>query len=334
MKLNLNQIKEITLGAVRIEENEGFFNFFRFTKEQEELYKAVGYDSYIKTFSTAGIKLSFKTDSKTLLLNFTTKVCSSRKYFSFDVFVNGKNIGYLDNFEVVKLPEDYTKAELPLGEFSKAFDLGDGIKDVCVHFPWSVNAVIKEISLDDGALLEAVRPDKKMLIYGDSITQGYDVLRPSMHYAARLSEAFGAEGYNKAIGGEVFLPELAQLKDDFTPHYITVAYGTNDWGRYERETFKDKCKAFYKTLSENYPDTKIFAITPIWRKELNEIRKFGKFTEIETEIENAVKNLKNVTLISGFDLVVKDEKYYADFRLHPNDKGFDFYYNNLYLKLK
>lgn len=35
MKLNLKQIKEITLGAVRVEEDNGYVSFFRFTKAQE-----------------------------------------------------------------------------------------------------------------------------------------------------------------------------------------------------------------------------------------------------------------------------------------------------------
>ena len=334
MKLNLEQIKKITLGTCRIEEKDGLFHFFRFTKEQEKLYEDAGYDSYIKTFSTAGIKLSFKTNSKSLFLSFNTGICSSRKYFSFDIFVNGKCIGHLDNFEGVTLTGDYTTTELPLGEFSKEFDLGEGEKTVCVYFPWSINAQIKEISLDSGASLESARPQKKMLIFGDSITQGYDVLRPSAHYAAKLCEDLEAEGFNKAIGGEKFLPRLATLKDDFTPDYIMVAYGTNDWRWHKKELFHENCTGFYSELSKNYPTSKIFAITPIWRKDCDLKTDVGDFSNAEKEIISATENLENVTMISGFDLVPKDEKYYADLCLHPNDEGFMFYYNNLFKKIK
>ena len=37
MKLSFNQIKEISTGCARVEEENGFVNFYRFTKEQEEL---------------------------------------------------------------------------------------------------------------------------------------------------------------------------------------------------------------------------------------------------------------------------------------------------------
>lgn len=334
MKLNLKQIKEITLGSVRVEEDNRYTSFFRFTKAQEELYKATSDNAYIKSFATAGIKLSFKTNSKTLFLSCLTEATSTRKYFSFDVFVNGKSIGFLDNFEGVDLPEDYTTTNLLLGEFSKNFNLEEGVKNVCVYFPWSVKVALKELSVDDGAFIEAIRPEKKLLIYGDSITQGFDVLRPSVHYTAKLSEMLGAEGFNKAIGGEKFFPKLAELNDDFTPDYITVAYGINDWRRNDRNTFNNNCAGFYKALAKNYPTSKIFAITPIWRKDCNEKVAFGLFADAENDILKIAENFENVSVISGSELVPKDERYYADSRLHPNDEGFDFYAKNVCSKLK
>ena len=48
MKLDLSQIKEITLGAVRIEEADNAVHFYRFTKHQQELYKARSSDFYKK----------------------------------------------------------------------------------------------------------------------------------------------------------------------------------------------------------------------------------------------------------------------------------------------
>ena len=39
MKLNIEQIRAISCGAVRVEETDFGVSFFRFTKEQEEMYK-------------------------------------------------------------------------------------------------------------------------------------------------------------------------------------------------------------------------------------------------------------------------------------------------------
>jgi len=330
MKLNLEQIKAIATGAVRAEEANGAVRLYRFTKEQEELYRVSNPDFYEKSFAAAGIKLYFRTDSTKLKLKVSLSRGSSRQYFSVDVLADGKVVGYLDNFSEMTLPKEYAKIEFPDGILEKEFGLGEGIKEVCVHLPWSRGIVIEELSIDDGAFTEAVKPRKKLLVYGDSITQGYDALRPSERYPAKLADVLGAEELNKGIGGEVFRPELAALKDDFSPDYITVAYGTNDWGRVDRETFRKNCCGFYTALSQNYPEAKIFAITPIWRKDWETETAFGSFADVEKEIRDAVKDLKNVTVISGIDFVPKDENYFSDLYLHPNDEGFAYYFANLW----
>ncbi len=334
MKLNLNQIKEITIGAVRVEEENGLINLYRFTKEQEDLYKARSQDFYMKTFSTAGIRLLFRTNSKSLYLKVVTEQGSSRTYFSLDVFCDGKPVGFIDNFSNVVLAHSYTKIQLPFGEFSKEFQLGDGIKTVCIYMPWSAKTSIKEMIVDDDAFTEAIKPQKKLLAFGDSITQGYDGLRSSNRYVAKLADEFGLEEINKGIGGEVFFAEFAKLKEPFVPDYITVAYGTNDWNRKEFNTFEINCRGFFENLSLNYPDAKIFAITPIWRKDMHEERAFGEFKKVDEYIRSVAKDFKNITVISGFDFVPKEESLFADMRLHPNDKGFEHYFNSLYDKIK
>ena len=214
MKLNLSQVRDITTGAVRIEEIDNEFHFYRFTKCQEKLYLDRSNDKkndfYAKTFSLSGVQMRFRTNSQTLFLNVDTVKGSSRRYFSFEVFVNGKRIDTLKNFSETELSENYTNLEFSLGNFSKTFCLGEDEKEVCIYFPWSVKAILKEICIDDGSFIKPVLPRKKILCFGDSITQGYDVLYPSNKYATKLANILDAEEYNKAIGGEVFFPELAK----------------------------------------------------------------------------------------------------------------------------
>lgn len=338
MKLNLNHFKQITTGAVNIVEEDEKFSFCRFTKEQQDLYQNRNQLFYDRTFSPAGIKFSFKTDSKKLFIKLKASYLSSlipvRNYFSVDVYVNKKSVGYIDNFSDLELERDYTQREFALGEFSKTFMLGDGEKQVCIHLPWSVRILIEEISVDDNAFIESIKPKKKLLAFGDSITQGFDALRPSNRYTARLADKLDAEEFNKGIGGEGFFPELSELKDPFVPDYITVAYGTNDWNGIDKETFQYNCKTFFDNLSKNYPDSKIFAITPIWRKDHDEERLFGAFETVERYIRELVEQNQNTTLVTGYDLVPQDENYFADLRLHPNDNGFGYYAENLYRKIK
>ena len=329
MKLDLSQIRAITLGAEEVTLEQDGFHFCRFSHDQRELYNGVHDDFYRKTFATSGVKLSFSTDSETLTLAVLLTAASSRTYFSVDVFVNGNMLDAIDNLND-DLPQNYTQVKLPLGAYTKTFALGKGTKDVCIYLPWSACAVLKSLELDNGAKIVPCKPKYKLLAFGDSITQGYDAQRPSNKYITRLAEALDAEEYNKAIGGEEFYPAMAETEAGTAPDYIVVAYGTNDWSHSTRQQLTERCTAFYAILSAKYPNAKIIAMTPIWREDWQMEKPVGPFHDVEDIIRNAVKDLKNVTVVRCFDMVPKDAAFFADLRLHPNDAGFDHYFQNLH----
>lgn len=327
MKLNYETVKKITCGAARITEDGGF-RFYRFTQEQEEVYRKYRSWFFEKTFSTPGVCLNFNTDSRNLYLKVDVSRATTRSCFAFDIFCDEKLTDCIRNFEDNDIPELNQRA---LGEYSKNTDLGEGNKTVKIVFPWSVTPVIKEISLDDGAYVTPVKSKKRIIMYGDSITHGYDALHPSNTYAYRFCEMMGAELYNKAISGEVFAPEVSEFADNFTPDLITVAYGTNDWGAdTEYSVFKENSRKFYDNLAKNYPDTKILAITPIWRTEVNGQRKIGSFDNVKKQIFDIASGCDNIIPLCGYDFVPKSPEYFSDKHLHPNDSGFYFYAKNLY----
>lgn len=331
MQLNLKQITEITLGAARVTEEENGFNFYRFTENEEELYKQRSENSYVRTFATSGVKFYFKTNSKTISIKGETFEASSRSYYSIDVFVNGKKIDNIDNFLNSNLLGEYTTTAFPIGEFEMHLSLGDGEKEVKIYLPFTTKTVIKKLSLDDDAVLSPIKPKYKLLAYGDSITHGYDALNPSAKYITKLAEYLDAEEINKAIGGEIFWPDLVKNKLDFTPDFITVAYGTNDWAKMVTfEEFYPNCKGFFGNLKNNYKRTPIFAITPIWRKdfELSD-RHLGEFKNVEENIKKIAEELGGITVISGFNLVDHNENLFGDLRLHPNNEGFKQYFESL-----
>ncbi len=331
MRLDLNAIKAVSWGAVRIGEENGY-RFYRYTKEQEEVYAKHHPEFMDKVYSTSGICMEFVTDSRSLTLDVDTAPSTTRKFYAFDVFRDGVKVGELANVT----PHDALfGTEFILGNARKQFDLGGGVKTVKLQFPWSVTAKVNEISLDDGSFVNPAAAKAKMLCFGDSITQGYDARYPSLSYVSRLADLLDVEVVNKAIGGEVFFPELAQCREDFEPKYITVAYGTNDWTGREYTDFRDRCFRFYAALAKHYPQAKIFAITPIWRRDENEEKPMGKFETVRNTILEAVREYENIIPIDGYDFVPHDgEAYFSDLRLHPNDQGFRHYAEKLYGAMK
>lgn len=326
MNLSFEQIKDITLGAAQVVQEEDGVHFHRFTRAQEELYRVQREHLYKKTFHTSGIALSFRTNSTTLQLTGEPYGSTGRYCFSLEVQVNGQTIGAVENYSTVDLPDNYASIKLPLEPFDSSFNLGPGEKDVRVNLPWPVALTLSRISLDDGAFVTPVKPKYQMLCYGDSITHGYDALLPSRKYVSQLAQYLEAEEHNKAIGGDWFFPELVLQKEDFEPDYISVAYGTNDWSRWTLDVIIENSKAFFVNIHSTYPNAKVFVITPIWRKDEFVPRKSCDFAELEGIIADAIRGYDNMMLIPGYDLVPHDESYYSDLRLHPNDKGFACYF--------
>ncbi len=150
-----------------------------------------------------------------------------------------------------------------------------------------------------------------------------------------MADTFSAEARNKAIGSEVFKPELAALIDeDFSPDYITVAYGTNDWAHSDTETFVRDCHGFYNNLSRLYPDAKIFALAPIWRGDMGDTSPCGRFSFIGKTIGEVVRELPNVTFIDAHAFVPSTPECFAPDLLHPSDLGFSHYGRHLVEELK
>ena len=329
MKLSIEQLRSMTQGAVRVFEIDGSVCFRRFTDEQEELYRISNEEFWKKTFSTAGIKLCFETNSEIMNLSVLALESTSRTYFSIDVFSDDQFVGAIENHTEDGLAGDYTEVRFPLGHFEKEFVLGSGMKTVTIYLPWSVELRIESLCLDDQAEIIPVKSEKTLLVFGDSITHGYDAVHPVNRYAAQAARALQAEEYNKAIGGEVFFPELAEAKENFDPDYVLVAYGTNDWGLTTWDKFSKNCREFYKILAEQYPKANIYALAPIWRKDFEEVRECCDFRQVAAYIHEVTKPYSNIKVIDCFDFVPKEERYFADFKLHPNDKGFEHYGKNL-----
>ena len=332
MKLSLEQIKDITVGAESVKKIDGKIAFFRFNDEELLAYSTTAHVT--KTYSTAGIQLEFITDAVAIRLAGSLAHGSSRLYYCIEVFADGNLAGDIRNFEYEDMKLPYTGKKLPLDDFDKTIPLGEGEKNVRVVLPWSVAPLFDTIELVGANFVRANKREKNMLVYGDSITHGYDTLSPSKAYSVAVPFELSANAINKAIGGEIFFPTLSKIRSSITPDYITVAYGTNDWAKCTYEEFKANAEEFFTGLSHLYPTAKIFAITPIWRKEINTVTTKFTFEDIKNTFDKIAQKLENLTVISGFEFVPQDENLYADLRLHPSDEGFEYYKSALLREIK
>lgn len=324
MKLTMAQIKAAVRGVAYITEEDGLVRLHRFTEAQEEFYKGVKDEHYHRTFATAGVVLEFDTDSERLSLDVRCSKGSSRRWFAHSILVDGKSLGTLGG----NYPDG------GYADVNGSWALGEGTKRVKILFPWSVCSRIRALTLDEEALFEPVRKEGSVLIFGDSITHGYDSSVPERSYASQLAEYLDADCINKAIGGEVFRPGLAELVDDVRPNLITVAYGTNDWSRKTPDVIRENATAFFVGLRRNYPHTPIIILAPVWRKVWQEARPGGDFRGVAELLKGIAGEIGNALFIDCFGFIPQELSLYSPDGTHPNDAGFRFYAEGLISTLK
>ena len=320
MRLTYNQICSVTLGAVRMEQTNGEIRFFRFSEQEQQMYRMRREESWLRSFATAGIRLEFDTNSSFLVLEAEIYPSTSRRFFTHSIFVNGERIGEISGV----LPDDVQKMHV-----KKQFTLGSGNKRISILLPWSVESRLLALELSDGAWFTPVKKARKLLSYGDSITQGYDAEKPENAYIVRLADWLNAELICKAIGGERFCPQLVQLCEVSDPDLITVAYGSNDWSLSGREEFLHDSRAFFQILANRFPDIPIIALAPIWRADMHRQTSVGNLAGIAADYQSIAEEIGNMTVIDCMDFMPHDSDFYRDRKLHPNDLGFRYYADTL-----
>ena len=309
MELTIEQIRQITTGASYLEEQDGWISFSRFTKSQRA-YLMKEEMRALRVGAAAGMKLDFFTDASAVSFAYETVRASGQNWCYFDVYVDRE----------LRLHEGKKGVEDDRGTIELAFP--SGRKQVTVYLPCLFSVRISDFTLTDATEVEPVRKSKKMLFFGDSITQGYTAEFPSLTYAHQLCDRMDAELFNQAIGGDKFDADLLDESLGFPADTVFVAYGTNDWSNdaaIEREASR-----FLEKLTRLYADAKIVLILPLWRKDYPDLERAGRipFLEAREQIRRACAPYPQIQIVDGFRIVPHMEPFFQDLRLHPNDLGF------------
>ncbi|MBE6970903.1 MAG: SGNH/GDSL hydrolase family protein [Ruminococcaceae bacterium] len=309
MELTLSQLRSITLGALKIEQEADGFHFYRITPTQTAAFTRATESFGPKCLTTSGIRLDFYTDSSHLSLSWHKARTTTRKMLYFDVLVDGDPVINCGTLDCGKQPE---------GSFS--ISLPEGSHHLQVFFPTLTIPVLRSVVLDDGASLTPHLPSMRILIHGDSITQGYDAQHPSGCYANLVARHYDAEIVNQAVGGACFNPEVVEPVGDFD--FVLVSYGSNDWSKKNPDAFKADAAAFMYRLNEFYGHVPRFLVLPVWRGDIDERTDTAGDFMVCREWLRKIASDRSIQPLDDFDLLPHDTHLLSDGYLHPNDQGF------------
>lgn len=326
MKLHATELGKIIHNVLSwsIDEN-GRVQLNRFSEKQRQTYALESQDWAMKTLSSASATFDFITDSDYIALKFDLFPGSSQKWGSIDLYVDG--VFYANRF-AGDLSIKLVGFELPAGQHR-----------VTVYFPWSAQTVISEVRLCDGASVIAVEKSMKLLCFGDSITQGYTSRFTSLSYVNQVTRALDAEVVNQGIGGYYF--NEATIDDSivsYKPDLITVAYGTNDYSRYETaREYAEHTGAYIRKLADLFPDTKILGILPLYRNDQNhQVRKLYRSYSLDDAraiLRGHYEACPHGYVLEETGIPHIPEAYAPDF-LHPNEFGFSIMSQGIVRKIR
>lgn len=309
MKLSLEQIRSITVGAVDIWQEADGVRFAKCTKKQVEAWYKLRPERAGNVDSATGVRLDFHTNSR----NFSFTPVQKAKY---EIYID-------DVMTHVFVEEDFSS------ERKKMIQLDGEEHRITLYLPAHSIGVLESVEIDDDASIRAHEFDCKILFLGDSITQGWDSTWDSLSFAQCTSRFFNAESVIQGIGGAVFHESLFDTNLDFDPDVVVVAYGTNDWRFYATQEEGEKnCQEFLKQLMKKYGNKTVFGISPIWRKDREKNLSMGRFEVCASYVKKNIMS-HDLILIDGETLTPHQADFYFDEFLHPNTSGFEIYALNL-----
>ena len=297
----------------------------RFTPAQLADYAAAPAQE-VRSRCAAGICIALTTDSAEISIDFSSGN-GARSIAFFDLTVNGmlaatagwENYAGGRNCVTFQIPHESARQE----------------QVVHIYLPHCRELILHAVTLPDAASAAPIAaPERTLLCLGDSTTQGMTAKSPFSTVAVQLARFLDMRLLNQGVGGDVFDAVHLDALPGTPPSLITVAYGTNDWGRTETaEAFRKTAADYLKKLRDLYSASEIFVLTPIWRADWQEVRAMGSFADIAASIADVTSQFPNMTLINGLDLVPHMPEYYADGKVHPNDAGFLHYALNAARKI-
>ncbi len=299
-------IEDVFKHCISVEKtSDGYFPL-RFSEQRLKNYEIYPVIPYSRC--TAGITMEFSTDAETI--SFDYEINKSFWNPTFDVYENGEYAATVECGQRIWGRFEYTKK-------------AEGRVDIIITLPNAAETGILNPQL--GNFTTDVTGDKaKVLVLGDSISQGLYGTGSSKNWVFLLSQELDFDYLNLSVGGETFRKSALDRDVPFQPDHIIVALGTNDlfYTRY-LNVMEKEADRYLEQLDEIYPDVPVTIITPFWMRNLNSAanQDFRTLFLAYTKVLKELGAKYGYEVIDGTELIPNNAAYYAD-DVHPNEHGF------------
>ncbi len=318
-----DKTKQLFHGCIEVEEREKGYLAKRFTPKQFERYTKMPWCIY--PYCTAGVYMEFVTDAEEISFDYSFS-CLFFPQVIFDIFENDIYMSFIREPDASQSGHVTYKKKTP------------GSVKMKIYLPYTGETHISNIQFGNYKTTREKRKHK-LLVYGDSISQGLMGSHPYMSYVPLVSDVIGADYLNLSVGGDLFDAEMIDPALPFDPTVIIVALGTNDLpfiGDYKK--IKKNIENYFVKIKETYPGIPINVISTIWQTDIERFETEEERNKYKLYMQIYNKTIKEsdkagCNTIKGLEIMPHVPEYFTD-HAHPNDIGFLQYALNLLRYLK
>lgn len=301
MQFTRQNFEQFAVGAACHEFTDDAWRPQRIPRQMRPLYEAAEV-SRTRMLCPAGVRLRFVSDTRRLDMRWRCGVCA-RQIFKGALVVDGgapvvvgSEVGGEWSGHIHGQPD----------HVSHTFDL---------WLPHMAATEVLAVELDDGCRLEAAASlAKRWLVYGDSITQGMQAVRPTDTAFGICARSLDAEVLNLGIGGAKLDPELATTIPDWPCDVISIAYGTNDFntGRTVAE-YRRHAASLLDALEAGHSGTPTLLISPlIWAGRHDRNAAGATLDDFRAAAHDVAQGRRTVTVVPGERLIDDDPTCFVD----------------------
>ena len=310
-------LSELFHGVYKLEEREGAYGEpkigggafipMRFSAERMDDYVTYNESAKIKApyyECTPGVRMDFYSDAETVSFHYTVTAG----------FFDGKSEYAVDTFNIYENGEYKSSQKVVKGVAGDVVykrKSAEAESRITIVFPGYHGVSLSMFQLGNTRPVEDY--DHKILVLGDSISQGLFAEKPSDNYVHQVCTALNADYLNLSVGGEIF--RSAALDDDipFQPTYILVALGTNDYyAGITAGNVRLNAEGYLNRLKEIYPNVPITVISP-----------FGNFSADYNAAIEAAATTHNCHYVDGTTLISRSANSWNADLVHPSTAGFN-----------
>ncbi len=297
-------------GAVSVYKGKGYSMPFRIDCSHIDFFPVL---NELKAKQASGVRLSFNTDSKNIIIN----VINDEEDLMLDLFI--------DNSFYKGITASHHKGCI---EF---LDLPEGLKKIDIWLDQRREFKLCNLMVDEDCNIYKVQSNQKRWIhYGSSISHSLEGESPSKTWAAMVAQRLDLHLTNLGFHSECKCdPMIGFVIREIPADYITLKVGINlvD-GDLNTRTFKPAILGLINIIRDKKPDTPIVLCSPIYTPLYDDIKggsgyNLKEMREVVLECVHIFREYgdKNIFYTDGLKLFGPQYIQHMPDDLHPNAEG-------------